>query len=258
MSVREQLKSGVWRTRELRELLENEEQIKRIVRCSEKFQRLQWAAEKMLVSNKKLAKDNLSQKPKLRDAKLLLALKYKELEKLRSLVQAKQERLEKYSIRQVKACLVQKISHTEQQLELLFQRFSEGKTTLADFLDSFLSSQKLQHTRLVLVKKLQEQIRLQEVPVFPARVPLGFAGQIHLQVGGLTSAVLLPACCLPPVLLPLCPHASAALQSSQRSQHSQSHPEDPELPPSGRGLGRSARPARLQPLEARQKRRQQP
>ncbi|KAM9734103.1 uncharacterized protein ACNS7B_015947 isoform 4-T4 [Menidia menidia] len=118
MSVREQLKSGVWRTRELRELLENEEQIKRIVRCSEKFQRLQWAAEKMLVSNKKLAKDNLSQKPKLRDAKLLLALKYKELEKLRSLVQAKQERLEKYSIRQVKACLVQKISHTEQQLEL--------------------------------------------------------------------------------------------------------------------------------------------
>ncbi|CAG6000835.1 unnamed protein product [Menidia menidia] len=258
MSVREQLNSGVWRTRELRELLENEEQINRIVRCSEKFQRLQWAAEKMLVSNKKLAKDNLSQKPKLRDAKLLLAMKYKELEKLRSLVQAKQERLEKYSIRQVKACLVQKISHTEQQLELLFQRFSEGKTTLADFLDSFLSSQKLQHTRLVLVKKLQEQIRLQEVPVFPARVPVGFAGQIQMQFSGLTSAVLLPACCLPPVLLPLCPHASAALQSSQHSQHSQSHPEDPGLPPRGRGFGRSARPARLQPLEARQKKRQQP
>lgn len=56
-------------------------------------QGLQRAAEKMLVSNQKLAKVALSQKPQFRDAKLLLAMKYKELEKLRSIIQAKQEQL---------------------------------------------------------------------------------------------------------------------------------------------------------------------
>lgn len=47
----------------------------------------------MLVSNQRLAKASLSQKPKFRDAKLLLAMKYKELGKRRSIIQAKQEQL---------------------------------------------------------------------------------------------------------------------------------------------------------------------
>ena len=45
------------------------------------------------MSNQKVAKASLSQKPKFRDTKLLLAMKYKELEKLRSITQAKQEKL---------------------------------------------------------------------------------------------------------------------------------------------------------------------
>lgn len=57
------------------------------------FQRVQRAAEKMLLSNQKLAKVSLSQKPTFRDAKLLLAVKYKELERLRNIIQAKQEQL---------------------------------------------------------------------------------------------------------------------------------------------------------------------
>lgn len=47
----------------------------------------------MAISNQRLAKVNLSQKPKFRDAKFLLAMKYRELGKLRSLIQAKQEQL---------------------------------------------------------------------------------------------------------------------------------------------------------------------
>ena len=57
------------------------------------FQGLQRAAEKMLVSNQRLARVTLSQNPKFRDAKLLLAMKYKELDQLRSIIQAKQEQL---------------------------------------------------------------------------------------------------------------------------------------------------------------------
>lgn len=57
------------------------------------FQGLQRAAEKMLLSNQKMAKVSLSQKPTFRNAKLLLAVKYKELEKLRGIIQAKQEQL---------------------------------------------------------------------------------------------------------------------------------------------------------------------
>ncbi|XP_035009401.1 vacuolar protein sorting-associated protein 37D [Hippoglossus stenolepis] len=81
------------RTRELRELLEDEDKIHHIISCSEKFQGLQKAVEKTLVSNQRLAKFSLSQKPKFRDAKLLLAMKYKELERRRSIIQAKQEQL---------------------------------------------------------------------------------------------------------------------------------------------------------------------
>ncbi|XP_034723319.1 vacuolar protein sorting-associated protein 37D-like [Etheostoma cragini] len=84
---------GALRTRELRELLEDEDKIKDITRCSDKFKGLQKAAEKMLVSNQIIAKVGLSQKPKFRDAKLLLAMKYKELENIRSIIKAKHEQL---------------------------------------------------------------------------------------------------------------------------------------------------------------------
>lgn len=47
----------------------------------------------MLASNQNLARVGLSHKPTFRDAKLLLAMKYKELDKLRSIIQAKQEQL---------------------------------------------------------------------------------------------------------------------------------------------------------------------
>lgn len=47
----------------------------------------------MLVSNQIIAKVGLSQKAKFRDAKLLLAMKYKELENIRSIIQAKHEQL---------------------------------------------------------------------------------------------------------------------------------------------------------------------
>ncbi|XP_030599529.1 vacuolar protein sorting-associated protein 37D-like [Archocentrus centrarchus] len=251
-----QLHFSAWRTRELRELLEDEDKINHVVRSSEKFQRLQHAAEKILISNQKLAKVSLSQKPRFRDAKLLLAMKYKELEKLRSIIQAKQEQLaEKYSVHYAHWCLTNKISHAEVESELLFQRFTEGKTSMPDFLESFLSVQKLHHIRLVLVKKLQEIIRhkqrtaqrLSEVQPEAQYFSLGLPEQI-----GLSSAVVLP-----PFLLPLDAHINTA-PYLQPSLFCSDENELLQIGVHGRGLKRPARPVRLQPLNTQQRHQQAP
>ncbi|GAA6225787.1 vacuolar protein sorting-associated protein 37D-like isoform X2 [Lates japonicus] len=259
---------GVFRTRELRELLEDEEKINHIIRCSEKFQGLQRATEKMLVSNHRLAKINLSQKPKFRDAKLLLAMRYKELEKLRSIIQAKQEQLaEKHSVHHAHLCLLSKINHAEEECELLFQRFAAGKMPLADFLDSFLSSRKLHHARLILVKKLQEMIRhgektrqrLSEIQHDAQDFSVGFPEQIHNNpchpICCLTTAVILPSCCHPP-FLPFGDHGSAAECLPYLPF---CFDYDESLHPGVRGRGTKWRtiPVRLQPLKVQQKRHQQ-
>ncbi|XP_029302767.1 vacuolar protein sorting-associated protein 37D-like [Cottoperca gobio] len=245
---------GALRTRELRELLEDEDKINHFVRCSVKFQGLQSDAEKMLVSNKTLAKLGLSQKPKFRDAKLLLAVKYKELENIRSIIQAKQEQLaEKFSVHRAQWSLLKKINNAEEECEVLFQRFAEGKTPLADFLAFFLGSQKLQHIRMVLVKKMQKMIefestqRLCEIPPDTHNA--------CLPVCSLTTAVVLPACCHPPFLLPCGVHVNTA----HCLQHLPfCHDYNESLRPAvyGRGHKWSARPVRLQPLKVQQRRHQ--
>ncbi|XP_044058511.1 vacuolar protein sorting-associated protein 37D-like isoform X2 [Siniperca chuatsi] len=256
---------GALRTRELRELLQDEDKINHIIRCSEKFQGLQRAAEKMLLSNQKLAKVGLSQKPQFRDAKLLLAMKYKEVEKLRSIIQAKQEQLAgKYSVHYYQRCLLKKINHAEEECELLFQRFAEGKTQLADFLDSFLTLQKLHHIRLVLVKKLQEITelestqRLSEIHRNTQHFSVGFPEQFCntcLPVCSLTTAVVLPAC-HPPFLLPFGTHVNTA-QSLQHLPFCHDYNESLRAGVHGRGPKWPTRPVRLQPLKVQQRRHQQ-
>ncbi|XP_019129997.2 vacuolar protein sorting-associated protein 37B [Larimichthys crocea] len=253
---------GALRTRELRELLEDEDKINHIIRRSEKVQRLQRAADRMLLSNQKLAKVCLSQKPTFRDAKLLLAMKYKELEKVRSIIQAKQEQLaERHSMHYVQWRLLKKINHAEEDCELLFQRFVEGKSPLADFLDSFLSSRKLQHISLFLLKKLQEIMELKSTQnlseVHAQHFSAGFPEQIHdacLPVCSLPTAVVLPACSLhPPFLLPFATHGQCLQHLPFCHDYNESlyaggvH---------GRGHKWPARSIRLQPLKAQQKRHQ--
>ncbi|XP_041851082.1 vacuolar protein sorting-associated protein 37A-like [Melanotaenia boesemani] len=257
MSLPAQLQLGAQTTNELRELLENEEKITQIVRGSEKFQRLHQAAENMLISNQNLAKVSISQKPTFSDTKMLLAMKYKEVEKLRSITQAKQEQLaEKNTIHHAQHCLQQRINHSEEEFELLFQMFAEGKTTLADFLDSFLSSRKLHHIRLVLVNKLQEITRDEETTTlseaFPEYFSMGFPDQIH-PVCSLTTAVVLPTFFHPPFLLPLGGHINAALCL----QHTPFWSDDDESLHIRRSHRWSARPVRLQPLKEQRRHQQQ-
>lgn len=132
---------------------------------------------------------------------------------------------------------------------------------LADFLDSFLSSRKVQHISLILLKKLQEVIelkstqRLSEIQRFSA----GFPEQILntcLPLCSLSTAVVLPACCHPPFLLPFGTHVNTR-QCLQHLPFCHDHNESPRAGVHGRGPRWPARPVRLQPLRAQQRRHQQ-
>ncbi|XP_071352500.1 vacuolar protein sorting-associated protein 37D-like [Trachinotus anak] len=265
MSLLEQFfQFGVFRTRELRELLEDEDKLNHLIKCSERFQGLQRAAEKILISNQKLAKVSLSQKPKFRDARLLLAMKYKEMEKLRNLIQAKQEQLaEKYSVHYAQSCLLKMINRAEEECELLFQRFAEGKTPLPDFLESFLSSRKLHHIRLILVKKLQEIIqhrekttqRLDEIHSEAQDFSLGFPEQIHnpcRPICSLATVLVLPSCCHPP-FLPFGDHGHSA-QYLPHLPFCFNYDESLRPAVRGRGPRWPTTPVRLQPLKVQQRR----
>ncbi|XP_068440280.1 vacuolar protein sorting-associated protein 37D-like [Clinocottus analis] len=243
---------GSLSTRELRELLEDEEKINHTIRCSEKFQELQTAARQLHVHNKEIAKIGLYQKPKFRDAKLLLAMKYKHLDNLRCIIQAKQEQIaERCSVHAAQWSLLQKVNHAEQECEMLFQRFAEGETPLAEFLDSFLSSRRLQHIRMALVKKLHEVIELRSTQSLGEPIAQHFSA--CLPVRGLTTAVVLPACCHPPFLLPCGAHANTVhhlqhLPFCLESLRPGAHTRGPEWP---------AKTVHLQPLKVQQRRHQQ-
>lgn len=139
--------------------------------------------------------------------------------------------------------------------QLLFQRFSERKMPLADFLDSFLSSRKLQHVRLVLVKKLQEMIEHESTQSL---------SEIHpdlqnscLPICSVTTAVFSPACCLPPLLLPLGAHVNSVGQCLQSLSFFHDYNESLRAGVHGRGHKWPTRPVRLQPLKVQQRRHQQ-
>ncbi|XP_030008604.1 uncharacterized protein LOC115431988 isoform X2 [Sphaeramia orbicularis] len=223
----------------------------------------------MLLSNQKLAKSSLSQRPKFRDAKFLLAVKYKELEKLKNIIQAKQERLaEKNSAHYVQHCLMKKINDAEEECELLFQRFEEGKVPPAYFLDSFLSLRKSHHITLVLLKKLQEvtdrkQSQRPDV-IHPSAqyLSVGFPQQIHNP--SRVPAVLWPTCChpltsppliYPPILLPFGAHVGTDHCLQDLSFCLNSVSLHPGL--HGQGVKWPVRPVRLQPLKGQHRRHEQ-
>lgn len=149
--------------------------------------------------------------------------------------------------------------------QLLFQRFAEGKKPLAGFLDSFLSLRKLQHIRLILLRKLQEMIdlksaqRLSEIQSDAQYFSASFPEQMRnvcLPVCSLTTAVVLPACCHPPLLLPFGSHADTSL-SLQHLPFCLDYNETRCAGIHGRGPKWPARPVRLQPLKVQQRRHQQ-
>ncbi|XP_026777391.1 vacuolar protein sorting-associated protein 37D isoform X1 [Pangasianodon hypophthalmus] len=147
-------------TSELRELLQDETKMDKIVRLSEKFQELQVERETLLVTNRSLAEESLAHRPRLQNGKLQLAAKYEELAKLTASYREKQSRLETHtqmrSPQTAQNLLQEEVAHAEEQSEELLKRFMEGQVPLEGFLDSFQSFRKTYHIRRAQVEKIQE------------------------------------------------------------------------------------------------------
>ncbi|XP_036380568.1 vacuolar protein sorting-associated protein 37D isoform X1 [Megalops cyprinoides] len=150
----------VFNTSELRDLLQDEEKMDQIVRLSEKFQELQVDRETLLTTNRSLAEESLSRRPRLQNGKLQLAEKYQELERLSAACQEKQRQLEayteKHSPQTAQNLLQEEVARAEEESEDLLERFMEGQVPLEAFLDSFQSSRKVYHIRRAQAEKMQE------------------------------------------------------------------------------------------------------
>lgn len=130
--------------------------------------------------------------------------------------------------------------------QLLFQRFTDGKTAIQDFLELFVSSQKLHHIRLVLMKNLQEIIRNE------TKTAQRLSEAHYLSLGLPEQVSLTTAAVLPPFLLVLGAH----INTVPCIQPSLFCSDEDELLRMGVHL-RGRKPIRLQPLNM-QPRRHQP
>ncbi|XP_072799215.1 vacuolar protein sorting-associated protein 37D isoform X2 [Vicugna pacos] len=84
---------GILSTGQLRDLLQDEPKLDRIVRLSRKFQGLQLEREACLASNYALAKENLALRPRLEMGRAALAIKYQELREVAESCADKLQRL---------------------------------------------------------------------------------------------------------------------------------------------------------------------
>ncbi|XP_030648997.1 vacuolar protein sorting-associated protein 37D [Chanos chanos] len=153
---------GFWarNTSELQELLQDEEKMDQMVRLNEKFQELQVDREMLLTTNRSLAEESLSHRPRLQNGKLQLAAKYEQLAVLTTACREKQSRLEthmqKHSPQTAQNLLQEEVARAEEQSEDLLEKFMEGQVPLEGFLESFQSFRKMYHIRRAQVEKMQE------------------------------------------------------------------------------------------------------
>ncbi|KAJ8368381.1 hypothetical protein SKAU_G00084090 [Synaphobranchus kaupii] len=213
-------------TNELRDLLQDEETMDQIIRLSQKFQGLQVDRETLLTANRRLAEENLSRRPRLRNCKLLLAEKYRELEELVAVCQDKQSRLDtciqRHGPQMAQYLLHKEVACAEEKSEDLLEKFMADGLSLEGFLESFQSSRKVYHVRRAQAEKLQELCRQrcklrnlneaenesskQHKPPPECLVTQGPPRVFQLRYG-LTPAIILPrvplasnpAACLPPL-----------------------------------------------------------
>ncbi|XP_016342836.1 vacuolar protein sorting-associated protein 37D-like [Sinocyclocheilus anshuiensis] len=231
------------------------------------FQELQLDSDSLLVTNRSLAEESLSQRPHLQNGKLQLAAKYKELAKLTTACREKQSRLEvfteKHSPQTAHNLLQEEVARAEERSEELLEKFMEGHVPLEEFLDSFQSHRKTYHIRRAQAEKLQELNRpdrkakkqeeeLKREEEHKESRPNGISAHGPPRVFqlryGLTPAILLPLSSSSASVLPSLDSRSGQLQvSGPCARHS--CPRQPVgLRVIGQLPGWPVRPVRLQQL----------
>lgn len=118
--------------------------------------------------------------------------------------------------------------------------------SLAVFLDAALTRRVLHHVRLARLKKLQEVAAVRRwTPGLGGGPPGDGSSPPDVPEGGLTAAVVVPACCHPHFLLPL--SSPRGLRPSQLYRGGAV-----QVVVRRRGLRPPTRPVRLQPLRRSQ------
>ena len=163
---------GILSTGQLRDLLQDEPKLDRIVRLSRKFQGLQLERDACLASNYALAKENLALRPRLEMGRTALAIKYQELREVAENCADKLQRLEKSMHRWSPQCalgwLQAELEEAEQEAEVQMEQLLLGEQSLEAFLPAFQRGRALAHLRRTQAEKLQEVLRRRERSAQPA------------------------------------------------------------------------------------------
>lgn len=148
---------------ELKDLLENEEQLNVIISDNDEVQKIAGYRDVLMASNKSLAEHNLSQKPKLERNKQLLidahqnkALIQAEFEKNRTKLEAFSTQ---YSPDTTLALLQTSAAQAEEEAEKTADKFLDGEMNVEDFIQTFQSQKTLHHLRRIKTEKLTELLR---------------------------------------------------------------------------------------------------
>ncbi|XP_051891924.1 vacuolar protein sorting-associated protein 37D [Pristis pectinata] len=154
---------GIFNTRQLKDVLEDEEKLARMVQLSPQLQALQLEREMTLANNRRMAEDNLSMQPLLDTGKLRLAGKYQELQEVTAVYGEKQRKvaayLERHSPKSALELLRRDMVKKEEESEEITDTFLAGKVSLESFLQKFHRTRKLCHVRKTQMEKLQELIK---------------------------------------------------------------------------------------------------
>ncbi|KAM9057468.1 vacuolar protein sorting-associated protein 37D [Balaenoptera ricei] len=231
---------GILSTGQLRDLLQDEPKLDRIVRLSRKFQGLQLEREACLASNYALAKENLALRPRLEMGRAALAIKYQELREVAESCADKLQRLEESMHRWSPHCalgwLQAELEEAEQEAEEQMEQLLLGEQSLEAFLPAFQRGRALAHLRRTQAEKLQELLRRRErsgqpAPTAAADPPKSFPAAAVLPTGAARGPPAVPRS-LPPLdsrpVPPLkgspgCPLGPAPLLSPRPSQPEPPH-----------------------------------
>ncbi|VDH91204.1 ESCRT-I complex subunit VPS37 [Mytilus galloprovincialis] len=148
---------------ELQQLLEDEDKMIGLITDLNQVKRLQTDKEMTIVKNKSMAEYNLSIEPKLYDMRSKVATLYEEANKLKTELATDKSRLDakrgEISLDVMSVMLQTEAAKSEEDSEKLADNFCEGKVSLDNFLETYISSRTMSHLRQIKSQKMNELVR---------------------------------------------------------------------------------------------------
>jgi len=150
-------------TDELKTLLNNDEQLNNLIKDMPQAKHIATEKEMLLAQNKSLAEWNLSQEPKLREAKSRLLDVYEQAAKLKEEAESKRSQLNalsnQRSLDTTLALLQTAAAQAEEESEKIAEGFVSGDMPIDGFLVEFKAKRQSAHLRKLKAEKLYELMR---------------------------------------------------------------------------------------------------